>query len=120
MTIAQCHQLESLSRRGVITLQAQAGTTIESKTGTVWITQDRDATDHVIGAGESVTFDRDGKLVLYAFDPALVCIDTPRAAARRSASRRIGSGARATAPAGFNAHPVRARLARWLGALVGA
>lgn len=120
MQVAQCHQLESLSRRGVLTLQGQAGTTIESKTGTVWITQDRNVTDHVIGAGESVTFERAGKLVLFAFDPALVCIDTPRAATGRRVTRRAAGGAPVTAPARLDGHPVRARLARWVGALVGA
>ena len=57
MNLANCNQVESLSRRGILALQAPAGTRIRSQAGSVWITQDGDPNDWVLKPGEVASFE---------------------------------------------------------------
>jgi hypothetical protein len=89
----------SLARHVSIALRDRAGDRIECVAGVLWITQDGDARDIVLGAGESFRLDRAGSAVLFALADA-------RFVLRRRPERRWGSRlARAFAA-------LRARLAR--------
>ena len=123
MNLANCNQVESLSRRGILALQAPAGTRIRSQAGSVWITQDGDPNDWVLKPGESAAFEQSGALMVSAFDPALICIEAPSNGGplKPAVLKRVDPAAidarRARRP---GEHPVRARFARWLNTLVGA
>ena len=49
-------------------LHAESGRRVEVVSGTIWITQDGDLRDIVLGAGEAFDFDRRGEALLSAFD----------------------------------------------------
>ncbi len=48
-------------------LHAAAGRRVECLSGSIWITQDGDRRDIVLGAGEAFDFDRRGEALLSAF-----------------------------------------------------
>lgn len=80
--IASISPLESrlvgLSRHEVRSFAGHPGQRIESRRGSVWITQDGDPRDVVIAAGESHALDRDGPVYVQALDA--VCVQLPDAA----------------------------------------
>ncbi len=49
-------------------LAARVGRSVECLSGSIWITQDGDRRDIVLGAGEAFAFDRKTDAVLSAFD----------------------------------------------------
>lgn len=68
-----------LSRHEIRSFPGHPGLRIESRRGSVWITQDGDPRDVVIAAGESHALDREGPVYLQALDAA--CVLLPNAAA---------------------------------------
>ncbi len=48
-------------------VHAEAGRRVECLSGSIWITQDGDLRDIVLGAGEAFDFDRRGDALLSAF-----------------------------------------------------
>ena len=68
-------RLVGLSRHEVRSFTGRPGQRIESRRGSVWITQDGDPRDVVIVAGESHALDRDGLVYVQALDAA--CVNLP-------------------------------------------
>jgi Protein of unknown function (DUF2917) len=62
---------------GHVSIAAVPGLVIRARQGTLWITQARDAEDHVIHAGERFVADRAGRLVLSAFERGEVELQWP-------------------------------------------
>lgn len=58
----------------VLTLDDAAGTRIVSRLGTVWVTEEGDQEDHILGPGETLTIDRGGRTLLQALQPAWVAL----------------------------------------------
>jgi hypothetical protein len=63
-------RLLGLRRIEMLRLQDASGTLIACEEGTLWITQEGDARDVVIGAGERFVVDRDGLTIVEALDAA--------------------------------------------------
>jgi hypothetical protein len=57
-----------LKRRKYIEVIDGHGSSVQCVFGCLWVTQDGDQRDIVLGAGESFTFDRDGVAIVYATD----------------------------------------------------
>ena len=58
----------SLAKGRIRHLPARVGRSIECLSGSLWITQDGDRRDIVLGPGEAFTFDRRTDALLSAFD----------------------------------------------------
>ena len=58
----------------VITLDDAEGLHILGRVGTVWITEENDAMDHIVGPGEALLIDRPGRTVVQALAPARIWI----------------------------------------------
>lgn len=61
-----------LGKRQHVTLHAAAGWTVQTLSGTVWITQDWDPRDIVLEAGQSFVIDRPGSTLISALNQATV------------------------------------------------
>jgi hypothetical protein len=103
-----------LGRRGMLTLRASAGDRIDCLDGSVWITQEGDPRDIVLGASQSFTLDRAGTTIVEALregvvalrpavPPALTIAADPESRASRAGRR----------PLSF-AVPALAATAAWL------
>ena len=58
----------------VLTLDDAAGTRIVSRLGTVWVTEEGDPEDHIVGPGETRLIGRGGRTLLQALQPAWVAL----------------------------------------------
>ena len=58
----------SLDKGRIRHVRAEKGRRVECLSGSIWITQDGDLRDIVLGAGEAFDFDRRGDALLSAFD----------------------------------------------------
>jgi hypothetical protein len=67
-----------LRPRDTLTLDAARGALVRCLEGRVWITQDGDRADHVVGAGDWFRVDREGAVIVQATRPARVAIESPR------------------------------------------
>ncbi len=63
------------------TLRDAQGTRIECLSGSLWITQEHDTRDFVLGPGEDLRLDRAGATLVHAFEPSLVLVLESRPAA---------------------------------------
>lgn len=63
-----------LSKRDVLSLKGRRGARIESRSGSVWVTQDGDLRDVVLNAGEAHVLDREGPVLVQALDAAQVVV----------------------------------------------
>ena len=63
------------------TLRDAQGTRIECLSGSLWITQEGDVRDVVLGPGEDLRLDRAGATLVHAFKPSLVLVFESRPAA---------------------------------------
>lgn len=76
----------SLARHRYLALRDAAGTQVLCSKGSVWITQDGDRNDYLLGAGERMRLDADGLALVQAEDPACVVLLEPGADAARAPS----------------------------------
>jgi hypothetical protein len=67
----------TLERRTLLRVRNGIGLTILCLKGMIWLTQQNDVRDIVLGAGESFTLDRPGLALLYALNPACATILEP-------------------------------------------
>jgi hypothetical protein len=59
----------------VITLDDAMGTRIASRLGTVWVTEQNDPEDHIVGPGDTRVVAHGGRTVIQALQPAWVALD---------------------------------------------
>jgi len=58
----------------LLTLDDAAGTRIVPRLGTVWVTEEGDPEDHIVGPGESLVVGHGGRTLLQAMQPAWVAL----------------------------------------------
>ncbi|MEO7741641.1 MAG: DUF2917 domain-containing protein [Usitatibacter sp.] len=58
----------------VVTLDDAAGTRIEARRGTVWVTEEGDADDHIVAPGQTLVVARDGRTLVQALQPAWIAL----------------------------------------------
>ena len=75
------------------------GHTVVCQSGSVWVTQERDRRDIVLGAGESFALDRSGVALVLAFEQSAISIARP--APRRRAPAPTALPRNALAGAGL-------------------
>jgi hypothetical protein len=74
MTLNLDSPVLALEAGQVLTLDDAAGTRIVSRLGTVWVTEEGDPEDHIVGPGETLVVDRGGRTLLQALQPAWVAL----------------------------------------------
>ena len=88
MKISISHSTVRLQDRQHISVIDGKGARIVCRDGRVWITQDRDANDTVLAAGQAFTLDRNGVAIIEAMGASQVVLDAPCAQPRLAAVRR--------------------------------
>jgi hypothetical protein len=58
----------------VVTLEDARGTRIQARTGTVWVTEEANPEDRIVGPGEAIVVSRDGLTVIQALQSAWVAV----------------------------------------------
>ena len=58
----------------MVTLDDAAGTRIEARSGTVWVTEEGDNTDHIVAPGETLVITHDGRTLVQAMQPAWIAL----------------------------------------------
>jgi hypothetical protein len=64
----------ALDRGQVLTLDDAAGTRIQARIGTLWVTEEGSLKDHILGPGEAITVSHSGRTVVQAMNPAWLAI----------------------------------------------
>ena len=86
-----------LAQRQTLSVRDAEGYRIVCNAGTIWITQERDARDIVLQAGQTFVFDRVGVALVSALQPAAIRIERLRAepthSVRSAVRHRIGAAA---------------------------
>lgn len=80
MRLARIPQPAYLMRRQTFNLHTHKGQRIECRTGQLWITQDGDSRDVILGSDESFTLDRSGRTLVSALEDASFVLRTDAAA----------------------------------------
>jgi len=81
----------SLARGAMHRIVNGRGWQIYVSEGELWLTQDCDSRDCLLGAGESFTLDRDGMAIACAMRPAVIILSAPVPARGRSVLARAWS-----------------------------
>lgn len=66
-----------LQFREMFRLEDAAGTRLRVRSGSVWITQERDHRDHYVPATGSIALDRPGLALVHALEPAELVVWRP-------------------------------------------
>lgn len=74
MTLNLERPVIALETGQLLTLDDAAGTRIVSRLGTVWVTEEGDPEDHILGPGEARLIGRGGRTLLQAMQPAWVAL----------------------------------------------
>jgi hypothetical protein len=64
----------SLELGQVVTLDDARGTRIVTRIGSVWVTEEGDEHDHVVGPGEALLVARNGRTVVQALKPSWISL----------------------------------------------
>jgi hypothetical protein len=64
----------SLEAGQVVTLDDACGTRITTRTGTVWVTEEGDTRDHVVGPGEALVVTRNGRTLVQALKSSWISL----------------------------------------------
>lgn len=74
-TVEKPRLVVNVEQNQATSIEMPAGAAIQGVTGTVWLTQERDAVDHVVVAGTTFCTDRSGRVVLTTIDePSMVLV----------------------------------------------
>ena len=90
MNIALDSSTLSLQRDGLIALRDGRGTRVTCVSGTLWITQDHDTKDTIIGDGQCFTIDYPGLTLLTALEPTQLRLAEASESARSRLARVLG------------------------------
>jgi hypothetical protein len=63
-----------IEAHSVHSIEGRKGLQVTAVSGTIWITQARDARDIVLTRGQSFVLDRSGRTVVYAFKDAAILV----------------------------------------------
>lgn len=80
----------TIGSRELLRLEHPRGVRIGCVSGSLWITQDGDREDYMLGAGEALCFERDDPVLLCAFDESRVDL-SERAANGRARLRNTSA-----------------------------
>jgi hypothetical protein len=69
----------------VLTLDDARGTRIRAQAGTVWVTEEADPKDHIVGPGDTRVVERNGRTVIQALQPAWIALAANDASERNRA-----------------------------------
>lgn len=84
----------SLARDGLLALRDAQGTRIQCHEGALWVTQEGDIRDIVIGPGDALTLRAPGLTVVTAVQPSrLTLVEPGQAGAARTDRRKAASAA---------------------------
>ena len=86
MRLATIPQPAYLMRRQTFNMRTRKGQRIECRTGQLWITQDGDSRDVILGSDESFTLDRSGHTLVSALEDASFVLRTDVAPAQARAA----------------------------------
>ena len=75
MTHALYQPFVALETGEVLSLDDARGLRIRPKAGTVWVTEEGDLNDHIIGPGDSLVIAHDGRTVVQAMAHSWIAID---------------------------------------------
>jgi len=105
-----------LQFREMFRLEDAAGIRLRVRSGSVWITQERDHEDHYVPAAGTITLDRPGLALVHALRPAELVVWRP--APRRSLAARLARGIAGWAVRRFGPEAIEnQRLRAWHGVL---
>jgi uncharacterized protein with PhoU and TrkA domain len=76
----------------VLTLDDAEGMRILARRGTVWITEEGNNKDHIVGPGDTIVVGRSGRTVVQALQPAWISIQGAPKAANDAFARRPVEG----------------------------
>lgn len=62
-------------------LQQGRGTRIECRSGSLWVTQDHDARDYILGPGEALELEHDGDAIIFGLLQSELVLSEPAPAA---------------------------------------
>ena len=68
----------------VVTLDDAQGTRIVTRLGTVWVTEEGDSRDHVVGPGDALVVVRPGRTIVQALKPSWISLTAAPMAANDS------------------------------------
>src|SRR6185436_10533075 len=75
MTATPDTSLLRLETGQVLSLDDAWGTRIRTRIGTVWVTEEGDIDDHIVGAGDARLVAHDGRTVVQALAPSWISIE---------------------------------------------
>ena len=90
MNIALDSSILHLERDGLIALRDGRGTRVICMSGTLWITQDHDTHDTLVGSGETLVIDYPGLTLLTALEPTELQLTEPSEESRWKLPRLLG------------------------------
>ena len=73
--------LLALEAGQVVTLDDAQGTRILARSGTVWVTEEGETRDHIVGPGDALVVMRPGRTLVQALQPAWISLADGGAAA---------------------------------------
>lgn len=65
----------ALAAGEVLTLEDARGVRIRARRGSIWITEEANLRDHILGPGETLVVSRAGRTVIQAMKPSWVALD---------------------------------------------
>jgi hypothetical protein len=66
--------LLALAAGEVLTLDDARGVRIQARSGMVWVTEEANPRDHIVGPGETIVVSRDGRTVVQALHASWIAI----------------------------------------------
>ncbi|HZZ91989.1 MAG TPA: DUF2917 domain-containing protein [Usitatibacter sp.] len=70
----------ALAAGDVVTLDDARGIRLQARAGTVWVTEEANPRDHIVGPGEALILSRSGRTVIQALQPAWIALGDGAAA----------------------------------------